>query len=778
MQQSNRPLAPHHLPIHLLVLLAYLALTLVMTWPLAANFTTAIPGDGFDGWQNYWNLWWVKVALVERVQNPFTTDLLYHPTGVDLYFHTLNPFNGLVTLPIQLTGGLIVAYNFVVLISWVLGGYGTYLLTRWSIERSKNKDLRLGSDHTANLLNNAASHPNDRLPNLHSLILLHSPPFLAGVIFTFSPFHMAHLLGHLQVMALQWIPFYALYLLRALDQQRRGRPWRHSALLAGLFLILAGLCDWYFVLYLFLFTGLAVLWQIASRLISQPLRLPFNPAQGKLHPPAPNLSRALAPLLPGAIAGLLFLLVLSPILLPMIRAATQFSFMVRPSSDLYILSATVADFVIPNRLHALFRPQSFTWLGNQIAPVSERTIAIGYVPLLLAALALWRDRHTGWRRTALWAAIAGFFFLMALGPQINPLTIMQADIPLNPPDGLAAWTPFAVLNELIPFMRISRSVSRYALMVQLAVAVLAGMGLQTALTQRRKGAKGDRDTSSESVTGNPRLSAFICGSLLLFVLAEFWVAPYPMSPPDTPSFYTELRGQTAPNGATGVLNLPLNFDRPGYLLYQTVHQQPLTVAYISRDDPRTLTERAPVLQHFRHLGPDIIDTDPATVGRTVLNDLDVGWVVLDRYKMPGGLEREYTESLAGKIFAGQAPTFEDERLTVYAVQSVDEAEPYVTLGELNWGPLTASGDGTQARAITEAPAQLHVRHAPADAALRIRYRGGDLLVERGEEVLRLPAAPGGDEALIALEGVETITLRGESEVWVDSTILQKVALIK
>ena len=62
----------------------------------------------------------------------------------------------------------------------------------------------------------------------------------------------------------------------------------------------------------------------------------------------------------------------------------------------------------------------------------------------------------------------------------------------------------------------------------------------------------------------------------------------------------------------------MNYDRPGYLLYQTVHGKPLTVAYISRDDPRTLTERAPVLQHFRHLGDDIIAVDPAAIAPTVL----------------------------------------------------------------------------------------------------------------------------------------------------------------
>ncbi|MEZ4659757.1 MAG: hypothetical protein R2911_19550 [Caldilineaceae bacterium] len=118
------------------MLLAYTLLTGVMTWPLARNLTSAIPGDSFDGWQNYWNLWWMKTALVDELHSPLTTNLLYAPTGVSLYFHTLNPFNGLITLPVQLTGGLIVAYNAVVFMSWVLGGYGMFLLARWLLRET------------------------------------------------------------------------------------------------------------------------------------------------------------------------------------------------------------------------------------------------------------------------------------------------------------------------------------------------------------------------------------------------------------------------------------------------------------------------------------------------------------------------------------------------------------------------------------------------------------------------------------------------------------------
>ena len=145
----------------------------------------------------------------------------------------------------------------------------------------------------------------------------------------------------------------------------------------------------------------------------------------------------------------------------------------------------------------------------------------------------------------------------------------------------------------------------------------------------------------------------------------------------------------------------MNYDRPGYLLYQTVHGKPLTVAYISRDDPRTLTERVPVLQHFRHLGPDIIDGAPEAVAATVFADLDVGTVILDRYKMPGGDERTYTEELAAAIFAGQEPLYADERITVYKVGAAGEPQPYIALGPVNWGPLTEPDDAPAFRTLLD-----------------------------------------------------------------------------
>ena len=261
-------------------------------------------------------------------------------------------------------------------------------------------------------------------------------------------------------------------------------------------------------------------------------------------------------------------------------------------------------------------------------------------------------------------------------------------------------------------MRISRSVSRFALMVQLCMAVLAGIGLHAFLTWL----EGRQHTPRRAYT----VVGAAAGAAIVVLLGEYWVAPYPLSPPDTPAYYEQLAQDP---DTRSVLNLPMNYDRPGYLLYQTVHGKPLTVAYISRDDPRTLTERAPVLQQFRHLGDDIIAGDPAAIAPTVFADLGIGTVVLDRYKMPGGLEREYTEGLANRIFAGQDPIYADDRITVFRVSEAGSApaQPYLELGPRNWGPRQVNDDGSSYRALA-GPATIEVMHAAAPVSVTIRYR--------------------------------------------------------
>lgn len=681
-------------------LAGYILLTLGMTYPLVTQFTSAIPGDGFDGWQNYWNLWWMKVALLEQHTHPWFTDILYHPTGVGLLFHTLNGFNGFTFLPVQLAWGLLPAYNTVIVFSFAVGGLGTYLLARYV--------LGPGGSRTA--------------------------AFSAGVIFTFSPYHIAHLLGHMQLISLEWIPFYALYLLRTVEAASNNSSRStitRNALLAVLFLVLVTLCDWYYLMYCLIFTAVVAAWVMGVIIVK---RIKGHRVGGSA---ARNLGALLG-------LGLTWAIAMAPWLIPMVREARQFDFMVPDPAQSRTLSADLLAFVTPQAFHPLWGAWAQEHGQVFTSTVSEYTVFAGFTVLALAGFGLWAGTHAirarprppsrthpiesvAAGRLGFWLAALLVFFVLALGPVLH--IGGRTDLL---PGGRALALPYGLLAQVVPFMEITRSVSRFDTMVMLALGMLAAAG---AAGLSRRGALG-------------RGAAVTAIALILF---EFLPTPYPLSAPDTPTWYRTLAADPR-SGA--VLNLPLNWDRPGYLLYQTEHHKPLTAAYISRTDPRTLVERTPVLQYFRHLGPDILAFDLARQGQQALADLDVRWVVLDRYKMPSGREREVTEAYAAEIFGEQAPAHTDERLTVYEVHPPEASTPYLSLG-IGWEPFD---EATQSRAfvgsaplIVHAPVagQAEIRITPArDSAALDLPKEGDmyvmpLMLQAGtNEVVLRAAAPG------------------------------------
>lgn len=81
---------------HGIALLAYLILSITLTWPLVRNFTSATIGTG-DTRSYIWMLWHTKEAVLGR-EPVFHTSLLYYPYGISLLLHSLGPITGLVVL--------------------------------------------------------------------------------------------------------------------------------------------------------------------------------------------------------------------------------------------------------------------------------------------------------------------------------------------------------------------------------------------------------------------------------------------------------------------------------------------------------------------------------------------------------------------------------------------------------------------------------------------------------------------------------------------------------
>jgi hypothetical protein len=627
---------------HLKIILAYLSLTLVFTYPLAFNFTTAIPGDGYDGWQNYWNLWWVRRALLDLHTTPFFTHDLFYPTGTSLYFHTLNIFNGLWTLPLQAWGNLAFTYNSVVIFSFVLSAYGAYLLSAHVLRQLREKGQ--------------AFYPL-------SLI-----PFTAGFIFAFAPFRFAHLLGHMQVFSTEWLPFFVLSYLQM--QQRRGPLWRR-AFLPSLFLALTALCDWYFALYLLLFCAIIVAYQLVSAIRST------------LHVPN-SITHYLLPITNFIAVICWFILLVSPILVPMLPEGTTAAYLRPPFEESVVLSADLLAFITPSEFHPLWGEAMREFSERFTTSTAERTVFAGFVPLLLMVMGVWRWWH--YPAVRLWLSVLGVFFVLALGPYLHIGGQIVSLFPL----------PYLWLYNLVPLVRITRSISRYDVMVMLALAVLAALGLYRLRVRRV-------------------MLWLVCG-LIVF---EFLAIPYPLTPVAVPSFYEQLRVE---EGMFSLLELPSNLDRPDPLVYQTVHARPLISAYTSRFNPLSIVERTPILNLLRSLEPDIISYDTRALGASVLADLDVRYVIVHPLTMGAGDERTVTNRVVRELFGNQRPSVNEANLVVYRVNPPAIHQPYLVLGD-SWSEAQRVNGKVSRTLLADKPASLRVMaHTTTTTVLTIVAR--------------------------------------------------------
>jgi hypothetical protein len=199
------------------VLLAYLLITLVVTYPLVLEFGSHNAGGNADENVFMWNFWWMKHALLDLKTNPLYTDHVYFPQGAGLSLHAFHPLLGLLSLPLQGFLSLVSIFNLFVVLSFVLSGYGAFLLAGYCV----------GDRRAA---------------------------FMAGVIFSFSSCHLS-LVSFLNVGSVQWLPFSLLFLLRTLDQER---SFLRDAAAAGFFAALTFLTGFTNFIFLALVSALLI----------------------------------------------------------------------------------------------------------------------------------------------------------------------------------------------------------------------------------------------------------------------------------------------------------------------------------------------------------------------------------------------------------------------------------------------------------------------------------------------------------------------------------------
>ena len=595
-----------HLPasIHLLVLAGFALLTFVLTLPLGLRLFTHVVGGG-DAWQHIWNLWWVKEALVNLQTNPYHTDLLYYPQGVDLYFHTLVLSAGLIGIPLQLAGfNLIATYNIVLLLTFVLAGYGMFLLCYY-LTRHKWAS------------------------------------FVGGLVFTFAPYHFAHMFGHMNLVSLQWIPFYVIALLKAVDlpgefrrtdRTKPGALWWAAG--AGALLALNAYTDWVYAIFLALLTGLVIAWKL------------FMPSERQaFQERGIGWGHGVARLAVGAGA---FLLLSAPIFFPTLAEASK-GYAQQPPLETLVYSSDAVLAFTPSELHPIWGPQirSFVNSTGPYLPMknpSERVVFLGFSVLLLAGWAAWKLRAD--RNVRLWLFIAVVSWVLSLGPIFQLLgktkfTAFEVTLPL----------PYLLLYKL-PLFSIMRTPARLTVLTMLALGVLAAFSVAALLRATRSPASRIFDRRNLGYLA-------VAIGLPILILFEFQVAPFPEGDLVPPGWTVPIYAQIAKEpGDFALLELPL---RPfgDYMAYQTVHGRPIIGGYLSRQPPYALPEQEPEIKYLlsaTRADDPLKESVGSGQGLAALEKLGVKYVIIRwwAFTVP---ERQEMEAKLNLLLGGRAPDY-------------------------------------------------------------------------------------------------------------------------
>ncbi|HEX2913242.1 MAG TPA: hypothetical protein VH186_20740 [Chloroflexia bacterium] len=201
----------------LAALLFFGVVSFILLWPLSGHLATSTPNEG-DALEQIWVMGWGSHALTNDPANLFNGNIFYPYQNTLAYADHLLA-QTLQALPVYLlTGNLVLGYGLLTLLSFVLSGWGTYLLVK-DITGKRGAGL------------------------------------FAGMVFAFGSYKIGHL-SQLNLLSTQWIPFCFLCLRRMLVRDGPGRfseqirqGWLAVAGLA-IFFALNGLSSFYYFFYI------------------------------------------------------------------------------------------------------------------------------------------------------------------------------------------------------------------------------------------------------------------------------------------------------------------------------------------------------------------------------------------------------------------------------------------------------------------------------------------------------------------------------------------------
>ena len=350
--------------VHILALAAYAFLTSVFTYPLIFNMDR-VNGAG-DPAVMVWSMAWISHALFTEPATLYGANFFY-PTPEALAYTDLLLPSALFTSPLYyLTNNPLLSFNVVLILTYVLSGYATFLLVR-------------------------------RL--LAGRVYAVPSALFAGAIYTLSPYRYGHI-TQLNSMTTYFLPLILLFMHRYLEDGRRTR----DLFLVGLFFCLNALSGLYYgVFAILMMAAFYAIWLLLNR---EP----------------PRLKDFLYGTPIFAFFGAVLVILLYPYIA--LSGAEDHGRDVGTVIGGSLIPRALLTSV-PESWLLGWTPEAFGVTHENGLPVYELTLYPGLIAISLAVYALVRRRVS--RPVLLYTLLGLTIFVLSLGPRI---TVGGVDVPL------------------------------------------------------------------------------------------------------------------------------------------------------------------------------------------------------------------------------------------------------------------------------------------------------------------------------------------------------------
>jgi hypothetical protein len=385
----------------------FAAVTVVLFWQCIPHLHAALLGPPEDNMQDFWNTWY---AAVSANSNFFVTNLIRFPEGTPLYYHSFAyPKVFAIAFLWKVFGGadavsLVLMQNLGLLISFPLAGTGAFYLVRHFT----------GSNAGA---------------------------LLGGFVFAFNPSHIQHAMHHAGVSSIEFIPFFILFYLLAIERKNLL-----CILGAIAFYVLSALSCWYYLFYLTYFMAFHVI---------------YLAVRDRALPSGWQLFASVA-ILAGAFA------MLAPILLPMVSTALGGAPLHIEGSDNYVADL-FAYFAFPS-YHAV-GPLADGIYARLTGNEWEATVYLGLVNIAVLAWLCFAAPEKNKQLVLYVLCGMAVFCTLAAGDSLHVLGTRTVPMPNT------------VLSQ-VPFFSNVRTPSRVIVLVYIFLAIGVGHALGLAMKHR------------------------------------------------------------------------------------------------------------------------------------------------------------------------------------------------------------------------------------------------------------------------------------------------------